>query len=281
MTATIDRPRPTARLTTGGILRSEWVKLTTLRSTWWCLGLIAAMTAGMPVLIALVLGFTGDPAANVDLASYEWSLAITVSTGFTVLIAAVLGSLVITGEYATGMIRSSLTAAPGRLSTLFAKSAVMGATLLVVQGLALVVGALLAAVILGANGYAIDVADARVWTALLGAAVYPALIAVFATGIGTMLRNSAGAIASVLGLLLVVPTILQLAGMLLQARWVLDVNAFLPSSLGSAMTSFPMDAFAPESEVLALEPWQAALVLLAWAGAALVGGVVVLTRRDA
>lgn len=283
MTATIARPATGRGLTTAGILRSEVVKLVTLRSTWWCLVLIAAMTAGVPALIAAALSSNGaQPGADtLDFGSYNWAMANTVVVSFTVLIAAVLGCLVITGEYGTRMIRSSLAAAPGRISTVFAKALVIGLTVFGVGAAALVVGALASAPILASGGYLIDTGDSRVWLALLGAAGYPALVAVLAVGVGTLVRNSAGAIAAVLGLLLVVPTVLQLVAMLLGAEWVFDVMQFLPNSLGSTMGSF---VAAPDADVvegpLTLAPWQATLAMAGWAGAALAGGAVAIARRD-
>ncbi|WP_167052470.1 ABC transporter permease subunit [Salinibacterium sp. ZJ77] len=281
MTATIERPRPTTRLTTGGIIRSEWVKLVTLRSTWWCLGLIALMTAGVPVLIALVLGLNGAGDSSVDYGSYNWTMSNTVVIGFTVLIAAVLGCLVITGEYGTGMIRSSMAAAPGRISTVLAKALVIGLAVFVVGAVSLVIGALISGAILSGSGYTIDFADTRVWLALLGAAGYPALLAVFSVGVGTMLRNSAGSIATVLGLLLVVPTVLQLVAVLLQAQWAFDLAEFLPSVLGGTMSEFAFDTgFDMPSGSVALEPWAAAVTMAGWSIAALIGGSLLIKSRD-
>lgn len=284
MTATIDRPRPTMRLTVGGIIRSEWVKLVTLRSTWWCLAIIAALTAGFPVLISLVLGLNADEtagASGLDWGSYNWAMSSTVAIGFSVLVAAVLGALVITGEYGTGMVRSSVAAAPGRISTVLAKAFVIGATVFVVGAVSLAIGAVISGALLAGGGYVIDYSDTRVWLALLGAAGYPALVAAFSTGVGAMLRNSAGAIATVLGLLLVIPTILQLAGALLSAEWLFDVGSFLPSSLGAAMYAFPMDdPFGMPMGTLTLEPWAAAIAMVGWTAAALIGGSALIKSRD-
>jgi ABC-2 type transport system permease protein len=106
---------------------------------------------------------------------------------------------------------------------------------------------------------------------------------VVSVGVGTILRNSAGSIAAVLGLLLVVPTVFQLIGGLLQAEWAFDVAAFLPSSLGSTMSTPVLDTGFDMGMTLgtvALEPWQATLALLAWVAAALIGGALLLKRRD-
>jgi len=271
-----------ARLTTGGIIRSEWVKLVTLRSTWWCLAIIAALTIGIPALVSFALGegvSTGPGAA--DIGYFTWMMATTVPIGFSVLVAAVLGCLVVTGEYGTGMIRSTIAAVPHRLPALFAKALVIGGVVLVTGLVSLGLGALASGLVLSSAGYLIDPADSRVWLTLLAAAGYPALVAVFSVGIGTIIRNSAGAIAAVLGLLLVVPTIIQLIGGLLQAEWAFDVGVFLPSSLGTTMyTPVIEGGMSMTQGTITLEPWQAALALVAWAVAALAGGALLLKRRD-
>lgn len=271
-----------ARLSAGGILHSEWVKLVTLRSTWWCLGAIALLTIGIPALIALALGDGGGSAGNADAGYFNWMMATTLPIGFSVLIAAVLGCLVITGEFGTGMIRSTIAAAPRRLSTLFAKSVVIGGVVFVSGFVALALGALASGAVLSAADYTIDPADGRVWLTLLSAAAYPALVAVFSVGVGTIIRNSAGSIAAVLGLLLVVPTIIQLIGALLGATWAFDLGAFLPSSLGTTMYTPTLEGMnmGMTQGTVTLEPWQAALALAGWAAAALIGGALLLKRRD-
>lgn len=284
MTATIESPRRelgTARLTFGGILRSEGVKLLTLRSTWWCLSIVAVLTAGIPALVSLAFdeGPRGLQAADIGLTL--WMSATTLPSGFSVLAVAVLGCLVITGEYGTGMIRSTMAAVPKRMPALGAKALVIGAVAFATVLLALVIGAALSGLVLGAKGYVIDAGDPRVWSTLAAAAGYPALLAMFSVGVGTIIRNSAGAIASVLGLLLVVPTILQIAGSLLNATWIFDVAAFLPDMLGAAMTTPPVDLGSmPSQGTLELRPGPAALVFAAWTAAALGGGALLLRRRD-
>lgn len=284
MTATAHAPADLAgaRLSGVGIIRSEWVKLVTLRSTWWCLGILAVLTAGLPAFIAFIIGepYEGQP-ASVDIGYSTWVNATVLPIGFTVLAAAVLGCLVITGEYGTGMIRSTMAAAPKRLSALFAKAFMIGLTVFVTSVVALVIGAVLSGLIFSGNGYVIEFGEARVWLTILAAAGYPALVALFSVGVGTMLRNSAGSIAAVLGLLLVVPTIVQLFGALTGEDWVFDVGNFLPSSLGSVMYMPTVDGNAVMMQgTVSLDPLQATLAMIAWVVAALVGGAVLLKSRD-
>jgi len=271
-----------ARLSVGGVLRSEWVKLRTLRSTAWCLAVVAVLIAALPPLISLILPPAQDVGATVpEVAAYNWAQASTIAVGFGVLVVGVLGCLVITGEYSTGMIRSTMTAVPRRIPALLSKALVTGLMVLVVTLVALVIGVVTSGLVLGAKDYAIEWGDGTVWWAALAAAGYLALIAVFSVGVGGIVRNSAGAIAIVLGLLLVVPTILQLAAGLTGATWPLDIGAFLPSSLGSSMyTPAAPSAQAFTPDWIVLEAWQASLVMVGWAVVAVGLAGVLLRRRD-
>jgi ABC-2 type transport system permease protein len=276
-----------ARLSFGGILRSEWIKLISLRSTVWCYVILVVLTIGMTALLAGLSGVgvpeEGTGAFSSEAVQATWLQTATVGTNLGQLVVAVLGAIVITGEYGTGMIRSTFAAVPGRTAALVGKIVVFGGVTFVVSFVSLVLSALLAAPLLAANGYAVDVADGNVWLGLVGAAGFVTLIGLMALGIGTILRNTAGAIATALGLLLVLPGILQIFAAVTQIEWLFDVVAFLPSSAGAALTSYPTTpveyppgVFVP----LTLEPVQALLVLIAWVAVPLVVGAVLLKRRD-
>ena len=284
MTATI----PTnARLRFGGVLRSEWIKLVTLRSTVWCYVILVVLTIGLGVLIATVISTSDDPEVtgviSSETAQATWLQMSTAGIGFAQLVIAVLGALVITGEYATGMIRSTFAAVPRRLPALLAKIKVFGFVSFVVSFAALVVTALLVVPIFAAADLELDVADQDVWLGLVGAAGFVALVGLMSLGIGAIIRNSAGAIAAALGLLLVAPTILQLLGGLTRAEWALNAAVFLPSSAGSQLSSYPSEPVeAPEGvfRPIVLEPLEALVVLLAWVVVPLIVGAVLMKRRD-
>jgi ABC-2 type transport system permease protein len=284
MTATIPAD---ARLTFGGILRSEWIKLFSLRSTVWCYVILVALTIGLTALLAGLsgVGMPDDGTGTLAPESVQstWLQMATVGVNIAQLVIAVLGAMVITGEYGTGMIRSTFAAVPGRLAALVGKIVVFGAVTFVISFLALVASALLAIPLLGANGFEVDVADPAVWLGLVGAAGFVTLIGLMALGIGAIIRNTAGAIAAALGLLLVLPTVLQIFGAVTQLEWLMDSAAFLPSSAGSALTSYPTEPFEYPADVfipLTLEPLEALLVLLAWVAVPLIAGAALLKRRD-
>ncbi len=277
-TAPHDAPRSAgSSLTFGGILRSEWIKLRTLRSTVWSYLSVVVIMLGLALALSLTV-VNGDamaPAAAGGSAADQASLFVQSST-FGVflaqLVVAVLGVLVITGEYSTGMARSTFTAVPKRLPALAAKAAVLFVVTYLVS-LAAGIGAyLVSAAVFGANDISASLADADVFMPILGSSLYLALLAVFALGVGTMVRSSAGGIGIVLALILVVPTILQM----IPADWAQDIHPYLLSTAGTNM-------FAP-TEITGTEvltAWQDLLVVLGWVGASLAGAATLLVKRDA
>ncbi|HWR84580.1 MAG TPA: ABC transporter permease [Rhodoglobus sp.] len=268
-TATLSPSLTTARLSGSGILRSEWIKLRSLRSTVWSYLIVIAMSLGLAALLASTMPDEalrlGDPAAT----------ALGSATGglmFGQLVVAVLGVLVVSGEYSTGMIRSTLTAVPRRLPALWAKAVVLFVATFVVGAVSTVGSFLLASSILGGRGIEASLLDEGVLLALAGGSLYLALVAVFALGIGTMLRSSAGGIAAALGILLLLPVVLQL----IPTEWAADLIPYTPSAAGMALSALPGDTIAGQPEV-----WQSGLALLAWVAASILGAALLLKRRDA
>jgi ABC-2 type transport system permease protein len=191
---------------------------------------------------------------------------------FGQLVVAVLGVLVISGEYSTGMIRSTLAAVPRRLPMLWAKAIVLFVTTFVI-GLISTVGAfLLASAIFAGRGVEASLLDDGVLLALAGGALYLAAVALLALGIGAVVRSSAGGIAAALGIVLLLPVVLQL----IPVDWVTDLMPYTPSAAGSALSALPGDRVSGDPEV-----WQSGLALAAWVTVALGAGAVLLKRRDA
>jgi ABC-2 type transport system permease protein len=258
----------TTRLTFPHLLRSEWIKLRSLRSTVWCLAVVVALTLGFGLLMSFAI------AANVtEGTTSELGLqASYLGTSLTQLVVAVLGALVITGEYSTGMIRSTIVAVPRRLPMLAAKALVFSATILVLGFVSILITALVTSPILSPIGGAADLGAPDSWRRLAGGALYLTFIGLIALGIGTLLRNSAGAIASALALILVVPTVFAM----IPADWSQSVMKYLPSVAGTEL----MNA-STTTGTDALEPWQALLVMLGWLVVVFVPAVILLKRRDA
>jgi ABC-2 type transport system permease protein len=259
-----------AGLSFTGILRSEWIKLRSLRSTMWSYVIVVLISVGMAALMSASLG-SGPAGASLPQAEQTHFLLMASTFGiyFGQLVVAVLGVLVISGEYSTGMIKSTFTAAPGRLSTLAAKATVLFLATYVVGLVGILASYLIASPILAGKGIRGNLFDVDAIVPMLGGALYLALISVFALGVGAVLRSSAGGIAAALGILLVLPVIFQL----IPADWAADVLPYLVSNAGFAMFGSAMGS--------PLEPWQGFAVLLGWIVVAIAAAAVLLKRRDA
>jgi ABC-type transport system involved in multi-copper enzyme maturation permease subunit len=280
-TATIAAPAahtttPAVRRTTSArVLRSEWIKLRTLRSTWLTVGGIGFALVAFGLISALttsgqvdsVDGQGGPPGfAGTDPVSTVLSGA-----NFAVLIVAVLGAVVGAREYSTGMIRTTLAAVPTRLPVLWGKLATFVGVLTPVVVGGTVVSFVAGMAILDAGGAAMaSWSDDGVARAVLGTAAYLVGLGVIGVALGVLLRSTAGGIGTVIGAVLFVPT---LASALLPESWD-DVLQFLPSNAGQSFTSVsPADTL--------LDPGAGAAVFIGWVVLSVVAAAVALKRRDA
>lgn len=259
-------------LTFGGIIRSEWIKLWSVRSTAWSYATVVLMSLGLAALMSATVNLEGAGATMS--AEEQAGLVVQASTFglfFGQLVVAVLGVLVISGEYSTGMIKSTLTAAPRRLGALWGKGVVLFAATFVVGVVATVGSFLVASPIMAGQDVSANLFDAAVFLPLLGGGLFLALLSVFSLGIGTILRSSAGGIAAALGLVLLLPIVLGM----IPAQWAIDLLPYTISNAGIGILG--LSGMGPES----LEPWQNLLIVLGWIVVSLAGAAVLLKRRDA
>ena len=265
-----------------GAIRSEWIKLRSLRSTFWCAVIIVVLNVAVSPLLLAVLPADGLPSGPSTMSLVV--SAITVGSGFTSLVAAVIGALTITGEYGTGMIRSTFAAVPKRLPALAAKAVVLFLAVFVVAAVSVTLSTLI--VLAQASGRGLDLdLDGAFWLALLGDAGYLALIGLMALTVGAIVRNTAGAIATMVGLILVLPNVASLVSALARVTWLQNVGEFLPSTAGSRMYAYPspgLDAVVQQAQpgAITLEPWQGLLVLLAWIVVLATIATILVRRRD-
>ena len=257
-------------LSFGGELRSEWIKLRTVRSTIWSYATVIGISLGLAALMSASIDLAGREIPAVEQATFLAQPA-TFGVFFGQLVVAVLGVLAISGEYSTGMIRSSITAVPRRLPVLAAKAVVLFVCTFVVGLISTIGSYLVAAMFLAGKGVTASLADPDLLLPLLGGALYLALVAVFALGVGAMLRSSAGGIAASLGILLLLPIVLSM----IPAQWLADLLPYLISNAGLA--SFGLNGFTSAS----FETWQNILIVVGWVAVSLAGAAVLLKRRDA
>ena len=253
---------PAARLSFGRVLRSEWIKLATLRSTWWSLGIAVALSVGISLLMA---------AASADFgAGFPAVSAIVMPMQFTMLVAGILGAIAVTGEYSTGMIRSTLAAEPRRGVVLAAKALVVAAVLAVTTIVGYAVAIVLTAPILTQQ---IDWSDAAMSTIPLAYGVLSMMVfALIGLSFGFLIRNGAGAIAATVGVLFVAPIVVSIFSAFGESwQWIVDLGRYLPMNAAAAVT-----APGGGDDVL-----PALLALVAWVIVGLGAGWTVLRTRDA
>lgn len=247
---------------------SEWIKMRSLRSTG--LTMLAAVVA--MIAVACLVGWaTNAHWASADpqeLAQFEPVGRSLAGVNLAQLAIGVLGVLLISGEYATGMIRATFAAVPTRLPVIWAKSALFAAVTFVLMLVSAFLAFLGGQHFLASHGTTLSAP--HVLRALLGVAAYLTLIGVFAVALGFILRRTAGGIATLFGLLLVLPGI----GQVLPVSWQHHTLPYLPSNAGASMYSIRTDPSA-------LSPGAGLGVLCIWVAAALVLAAVVVKRRDA
>ncbi|OZG61900.1 Permease of ABC transporter system [Bifidobacterium lemurum] len=283
-----------ARLTFGGSLKAELIKLWSLNSTKWLLGITIAVTVSMAALsvwavtlLASIDPTTAEVAAEPQplAASDMWSM-LAASGSASALVVAIFGVMAITSEYTTSSVQSSLVANPRRGMFYTSKSLAVALFTL----LASVVGILLAWGVMTAmtGGYEVTAlaGDERriVPVVLVGFPVAMMLVALLAQGLGGLTRSTVGGVCAVVGLLMILSSVVSIVS-LASSRfsWLGSVAYCLPDSAlnnfltagirDSVSAAIPQDYWVPQW-------WQSGLILLAWTVVAWGAGLLVTRRAD-
>ena len=267
---TIPRLAHTGRVTQARVALSEWTKLRSLRSTRWSLFAAVLLTIGFPVLFAFVTSShwgSMSPSERADRHPLDIALA---GVNVSQLAVAVLGVLVITGEYSTGMIRASFSAVPKRLPVLWAKAFVFGVVTLVLM-VPSVLAAFYASQAILSRHHILQTSMSHpgVARSVVGGAVYVVLVGVFALGLGAIVRNTAGGIATFAGIFFVIPPLMNV----LPASWNTAISKYLPSEAGRQLFSLTHDSSS-------LSPLWGGLLFAAYCAVVIALAAVLLLRRD-
>ena len=248
------------------VTRMEWIKLRSLRSTTW---ILAATVASMIAIGILVMANTRPPVSTHDKASFDPTNNVLAGLALGQLLIGVLGVLVMTGEYSSGMIRSTLAAIPNRPLVLAAKAAVFGAVTLAVGETVSFVAFLAGRAVLDPRVPHPAFGQPGVLRAVLMSGAYLCLIGLMGLGLGAIVRHTAGAIAALVGVLFVIP--LLLAGITRGPSLAKYFPTFIAgNSLGVAKPVAQM-----------LSPWAGFGVLCLYTAVVLGAGGWLLARRDA
>lgn len=251
-----------------GVLRAEFCKLRTVRTTWWALTSVLVFNTATAALLGIFLPSRLSAHDQATLDSTRISLG---GLHLSQVAIGLLGVLVITSEYGSGMIRATLAAVPQRRLMLAAKALTFAAAA-TVTGLAASFAAylLFQAFLPAGDGMRTTLADPGVLRAVTGAGLYLAVLGLFGLGLGTILRSSAGAVAALLGILFV-PSILF---SLLPGSWQHAAGRYLPNQASEAVYSV-------QHQPYTLSPWTGFGVFCGYAAVALIAGFVLISRRDA
>jgi ABC-type transport system involved in multi-copper enzyme maturation permease subunit len=216
----------------GGVVRSEVTKLKSVRSTWWTLLVLLILSIGFSALICAVIKANWHTMSASDKATFDATSTSLGGIGFLgPLVIAVLGALVITSEYSTGMIRTSLIVMPRRSVVFGAKAVVFGLATLVLAVVISFVSFFLGQALLG--DHSASLSHPGTMRAIIGTAIYVTMCGLLAYGIGVILRHTAGTITLVVGLLFVLPIIIGL----FPSSWHNAIVRWLPTSAGNAIST--------------------------------------------
>ncbi|MHB8574445.1 MAG: ABC transporter permease subunit [Dehalococcoidia bacterium] len=268
MTA-IATPRTAHRPLSGftDILRAEFCKLRSVPATTWTLAAAVAFNIGLAALAAIFIPghLSGQEKATAD--ATRLSLA---GLHLSQIAVGVLGVLVITSEYDSGMIRASLSAVPRRRLLLAAKAIVFAVTAFIVGTVACFAAYFVFQAFLSDSSLHSSIGDPGVFRALIGGGLYLAVFGLLGLGLGAIVRRSAGAIATLLGLLFVPQILVQL----LPQAWKDTVGPYVPMQAGGSI-------YSARPEAGALGPWAGFGVFCLYAVVALGVGFFLINRRDA
>ena len=266
-------PPATGRSGLRGALASEFTKIRSVRSTYWTLLVLLAVSIGLGGAISAATAGHWNQMSPGDQATFDatqTSLAGLFYLGQLVIV--VLGALVLTAEYSTGMIRTSLWAMPRRSVVYGAKALIFAAVALIVTLVASFITFFLGQALLTSTHHQASLSGPGVLRAVVGSALYVTLCGLFAFAVGALLRHTAGVITTVIGILFVLPILAHL----LPNTWYHGVERWLPSSAGMAVST---TVGQPDTHLFS--GWGEMVVFAVYVAALLIAGGTVFRTRDA
>lgn len=272
MSTVVAPTRDVAAPRSGGfvdVARSELTKLRTVRSTYWSLLVAVLAAVGISALACAGTAASWDNLSDADRASLDPTSLSLAGLFLAQLAIGVLGVLSITSEYSTGSIRSTFTAVPRRPLVLAAKALVFAAVAFVVGLVASFASFLLGSALLSAH-VSVSLGDPGVLRAVIGGALYLAVLGLLGLGLGALIRSTPGSIAALFGLVFVLPIVANF----LPRAWHQAVTKYDPADAGSQILNVHHSADA-------LAPWAGFALFCGYVVVTLAVAAVLLARRDA
>ncbi|PAZ09821.1 ABC transporter permease [Streptomyces sp. SA15] len=251
------------------VVRSEWTKIRSVASTVWTLSLAVVVTVALGALISALSKSEFDTMSRQDQLTFDPTFVSFAGMGLGQLAMIVFGVLVVSNEYSTGMIRSSLAAVPQRGTFLFSKIAVATGLALVVGMATSFVAFFLGQAMLGEHKA--QIGDSGVLRAVIGGGLYMTLIAMFSMGVAAMLRSP------MLSLGILMPFFFLISNILGNVDATKKIGQYLPDQAGSKI----MQVVTPVDNDTPYGPWGGLGIMALWVVAALLGGYLMIKKRDA
>jgi ABC-2 type transport system permease protein len=257
--------RPTMRVTQLRVVKSELTKLRSVRSTYWSLLVTLLLIVGIGILVCVIFNARWPHLNPHERANFHPLRANLAGVNFAQLAIGVLGVLVITAEYSTGMIRATFSAVPKRLPVLWAKTIVFAGVAFLLTLPAIFIVFFAGQAILSGQHINISISHPGVVRALFDLMV----MGVFGLGLGAILRSTAGGISALAAIVFVLPPIIGL----FPTSFANSVDPYLPSNAGGALWTITPD---PNT----LVPWAGFAVFCGYAAASIVIAAILMMRRD-
>ncbi|MGW7077682.1 ABC transporter permease [Streptomyces sp. BA2] len=251
------------------VLKSEWTKIRSVSSTVWTLGLAVVVTVGLGLLISILAKNDYDSLNAQDRRVFDPTFTSFAGMSLGQLAMIVFGVLVVSNEYSTGMIRTSLSAVPQRATFMASKVAIATLLCLVVGLVTSFIAFFVGQAMLGEHKALIG--DPGVLRAVIGGGLYMTLIAMFSMGVATMLRSP------MLSLGILMPFFFLISSILGNVSATKKIGRFLPDQAGSKI----MQVKTPLDDDTPYGPWGGLGIMVVWVVVALIGGYVLLKKRDA
>ncbi|MGO9333479.1 MAG: ABC transporter permease subunit [Acidimicrobiales bacterium] len=274
ITTTIPPPT-TPRYRLGAVMRSEWTKMRSVRSTTRTLALTVALTIGIGIIATSTeAGRWTHASAATRLTFDPTNLSLT-GILFGQIMIGILGVLVVSAEYGTGTIRASLAAVPNRRLFLVAKATSFAIVAFLVGEVVSFVAFFGGQSLISGGAPHATITQPDVLGAVIGSGLYLTVLGLLAVGLGLTIRHTAGALAAFVGILLIVPLLTPAFPASIQNA----VSKFEPTTIGNAMTV--VTTHLPKGSAPTFSPWVGLAILGAYAAVALGIGAWSLLRRDA
>lgn len=267
------KPLPSGHYSFVDLVRSEWTKIRTVRSTMWTIALTIVLGIGIGALVAAVTRAHWSSMNSFNRSTFDAPATSLIGLLFAQFSIGVLGVLAVSAEYSTGTIRATFSAAPNRTRVFAAKIVVFGVLSFIVAEFTSFVAFFLGQFLLSAPATHATLSSPGALRAVVGGGIFVCLLGLLAMGLGTIIRHTAGAISAFVAILLIVPLIVQALPYQISA----DIRRFLPDRLGVQIVTTSR----ADIDYGSFSPWVGILILAIEAAVLLIIGGMLMERRDA